>query len=113
VRLVESVQRKAAFLRAVAQAAGLRTRILDRRIEELPPQAADVISARALAPLDVLLGHAEKHLRPEGIGLFPKGETVHKELADAKIRWRFEQKLHPSLTDPRGAIVEIGAVNRA
>jgi 16S rRNA (guanine527-N7)-methyltransferase len=112
VRLVESDQRKAAFLRAVAQAAGLRAQVLDGRIEELPAQGAGVLSARALAPLDLLLGHAEKHLAPEGIGLFPKGEAVHKELADAKIRWRFEQKLHPSLTDPRGAIVEIGAVNR-
>ena len=86
--------------------------MLDWRVEDLPPQGADVISARALAPLDVLLGHAEKHRRPAGIGLFPKGGTVHNEIADAKIRWRFEQELHPSQTDARGAIVQIGAINR-
>jgi 16S rRNA (guanine527-N7)-methyltransferase len=112
VRLVESDQRKAAFLRTVVQAAELPAAVLDRRIEDLPPQAAGVVSARALAPLEALLGHAEKHRCPEGICLFPKGGSVHKEIADAKIRWRFEQKLHPSQTDPRGAIVEIGAINR-
>ena len=112
VTLVESDQRKAAFLRTAVREADLRVTVLDRRMEDLPPQGADVISARAVAPLAVLLGHAEKHRRPEGICLFPKGETVHKEIADAKIRWRFEQELHPSLTDARGAIVEIGAMSR-
>ena len=74
----------------------------DERIEDLPPQGADVVSARALAPLDVLLGYAEKHRRPGGIGLFPKGETVHKEIADAASHWRFDHNIHPSLTEARG-----------
>ncbi len=86
--------------------------VLDRRIEALPPQGADVVSARALAPLTVLLGMAEKHRRPGGIGLFPKGETVHKEIADATAPWRFEKRIHPSLTEQKAAIVEIGAIDR-
>lgn len=113
VRLVESDQRKATFLRTVIHAAALPAAVEDARIEALPPQHADVVSARALAPLATLLDHAEKHRAGTGICLFPKGETVHNELAEARRSWRFEAVLHPSLTDPRAAIVEIGALYRA
>jgi 16S rRNA (guanine527-N7)-methyltransferase len=113
VRLVESDGRKAAFLAAAARAAGLSPKILEARIEALPPQAADVVSARALAPLATLLGIAEKHRVPEGTGLFPKGATVQNEIAEAARHWRFNHKIHASLTDPQAAIVEIGAIDRA
>jgi 16S rRNA (guanine527-N7)-methyltransferase len=113
VRLVESDGRKAAFLATVAREAGIRAEVVDRRIEALPAQAADVISARALAPLSALLAMVQKHRAPGGIGLFPKGEAVHKEIAEASTHWRFEHKIYASLTDPRAAIVEIGAIARA
>jgi 16S rRNA (guanine527-N7)-methyltransferase len=113
VDLVESDQRKAAFLRAVVQAGGLRATVHDCRIEQLPAQGADVVSARALAPLTELLAMLEKHRRPGGTGLFSKGGTVHKEIKDAARQWRFEKKIHPSLTEQKAAIVEIGAVSRA
>lgn len=112
VRLVESDQRKAAFLREAARAAGLTVVVLGERVEALPPQAADVVSARALAPLTDLIGMAEKHRRPGGIALFPKGATVHKELADAAAHWRFDHKIHASLTEQQAALVEIGAIDR-
>ena len=113
VHLVESDQRKAAFLHAVVQAAGLAmTRVHACRVEELDPASADVVTARALAPLQSLLPMAEKHRRPAGIALFPKGATVHKEIAEASARWRFEWKIHPSLTEQEAAIVEIGAIHR-
>jgi 16S rRNA (guanine527-N7)-methyltransferase len=111
--LVESDARKAAFLDAAAVAAGLKVMVHRDRIEHLPAQSADVVSARALAPLDVLLAHAKKHLGTGGIGLFPKGRTVHKEITDAAARWRFDHRIHPSRTDPDAAIVEIGAIARA
>jgi hypothetical protein len=44
--------------------------------------------------------------------LFPKGEAVHKEVADARGRWHFDLRMHPSRTDFRAAIVEIGAMRR-
>jgi 16S rRNA (guanine527-N7)-methyltransferase len=113
VTLVESDQRKAVFLRAAAQAADLAVTVLAERAERLPGQLADVVSARAVAPLSQLLALAEKHLAPQGICLFPKGGTVHKEIADARARWRFDHRMHPSRTDSRAAIVEIGAMSRA
>jgi 16S rRNA (guanine527-N7)-methyltransferase len=112
VRLVESDQRKAAFLREAARAAALAVSVVDERIERLPPQGADVVSARALAPLSDLLPMLEKHRRPGGIGLFPKGGTVHKEIADASAHWRFDHKIYASLIEQKAAIVEIGAIDR-
>ena len=112
VRLVESDTRKAAFLATVAREADLPAEVLVERWQALPPQAADVVSARALGPLTELLAASEKHRRPGGVGLFPKGETVHKELAEASVRWRFDHKLTPSRTEPRAAILEIGAIER-
>lgn len=112
LHLVESDQRKCAFLRSVVTETGITIDISPERIESLPPQSADVISARALAPLPQLLAHAENHLAPGGIGLFSKGRTVHNELAEAEQSWRFAHRVHPSLTDPEAAIVEIGAPTR-
>ena len=43
--------------------------------------------------------------------MFPKGETVHKEIAEARVRWRFDHKLIPSRTEPRAAIVRNRSVS--
>ena len=110
--LVESDQRKAAFLATVARETRVRATVHAERAEAMPALGADVVSARALAPLDTLLGLSEKHRRPGGIGLFPKGASVHKEIAEAAVHWHFDHAIHPSLTDPRAAIVEIGATRR-
>lgn len=110
--LVESDARKCAFLQTVVRDCDINARVHLARIEHagLPP--ADVLSARALAPLSRLLEFSEKLRRPEGICLFPKGETVHKEIADASRLWRLECRIHPSRTESRAAIVEIGAFAR-
>ena len=110
--LVESDQRKAAFLLAVVRELGLSTKVLARRIDELEPLGADFLSARALAPLDALLGFAEQHLAPEGVCIFPKGGKWREELAEATKNWSFSYSTHPSLTDPEAAILTIQEVSR-
>lgn len=111
VTLVESDVRKAVFLGEAARAMGLRPAILSERIESIASLDADVVSARALAPLDRLLDHLEKHRRAGGVGLFPKGDTVHKEIESATQNRRVEHRIHPSITAPGAAIVEVGAVS--
>lgn len=112
VVLVESDARKAAFLATVARETGVKPRILTARIEALAPLEADVVSARALAPLDVLLGYAERHLTPGGVALFPKGEKAQAELDNARAKWRFSLQEHRSLTDPSAAILQIEGLSR-
>ncbi len=103
VTLIESDQRKCAFLRTVLREIGANATVLSERVESAPAQDADILSARALADLPALLGYAQRHLRKDGIGLFPKGVTWKKELAEARKRWQFD-------TDPVTSITGAGAV---
>jgi len=112
VTLVESDGRKAAFLSAVVRETGLHAKVIADRIESLPPLAADVLSARALAPLPQLLAFAEQHLAPGGHALFPKGATHRSEVAESLADWRFDLREHPSKTDPHAVILEIEGVSR-
>jgi 16S rRNA (guanine527-N7)-methyltransferase len=111
--LVESDRRKAAFLAGVIRETGISADVLDARIEDLPPLGADVVSARALAPLDVLLGHAERHLASGGTALFPKGAGYQAELDEALERWRFSVQKHSSRTDPESVVLSLGDIARA
>ncbi len=111
VTLVESDRRKAAFLSSVARDLDLPVAVLAQRAETLalPPQ--DMVSARAFAPLERIIGHVVRLRRATGHALLPKGRAYHKELDAALRLWDFEYKLHPSMTDPDAAIIEIGAIH--
>ncbi|MGI9395409.1 MAG: 16S rRNA (guanine(527)-N(7))-methyltransferase RsmG [Boseongicola sp.] len=110
--LVEADQRKAAFLTALSRETGVRFTVRPCRVEELEPQAADVVSARALAPLPKLLEYASKHLAPDGIALFFKGRRFAEEVANAKKAWSFHAEVMPSVTDKEAAILKIGDIER-
>ena len=112
VTLVESDQRKSAFLRSVARELDLSVTVIADRIEKIGALNADVLSARALAPLTKLLEFAETHLSPDGMALFPKGDKADVEIAEALEQWRFDCKKQPSMTDPRSSILVIGGISR-
>jgi 16S rRNA (guanine527-N7)-methyltransferase len=113
VILVESDLRKATFLRQAAKSLGLSVAVQADRIESLPPLEADVLSARALAPLSDLLAFADLHLRRDGLAVFPKGARHADEIAEARKTWDFDVKTHPSLAEPGAAILMIRKINRA
>jgi len=107
VTLVESDQRKAAFLSAAVRELGLGAKVIPNRVELVSPLGAHVITARALAPLSVLMGFAKRHLAPSGKALFLKGATWQREVDDARRSWGFELAVHPSQTDGAGRILEV------
>lgn len=114
MHLVESDRRKAAFL---IEAAGMlrlgQVKVHAVRIEGaiLPPIAA--VTARALAPLDTLLGHAARFLAPGGIVIFPKGRTAAQELTNAAAHWHFTTERFASRTDPEATILRLSEIRRA
>ncbi|MCB6177997.1 16S rRNA (guanine(527)-N(7))-methyltransferase RsmG [Rhodobacter sp. Har01] len=112
VILVESDQRKAAFLREAARTLHLPVEVHTERAETLPPLTADVVSARALTALDGLCGLAQRHLAPQGVAIFPKGETYAEEITEARKNWRFDLE---TVIDPRhkGAILCLRNITRA
>lgn len=97
--LVESDQRKSAFLMTAARELGLPVKVLVGRAEAVDPLQADVVSARALAPLNVLLGLVGRHMKPGGVALLPKGKTYEQELAAARAEWQFNAATIESRTD--------------
>ncbi len=111
VTLVEADQRKATFLRAVGQSLGLSTIVLSDRVEAIAPQAADAVSARALAPLSQLCAFARQHLAPEGTAIFLKGKTFAAEVADARKNWNFALESHPSITDPSAVVLVLKGIS--
>lgn len=112
VVLIESDQRKAAFLRAAVRETGIRCTVLSERIELAEPQNAAVLSARALADLGDLLAYSERHLGPDGVALFPKGVTWKKELETARRQWSFDCRANKSETEPDAAILAVKGVKR-
>ncbi len=113
--LIESDSRKSAFLREIvrqtALSAILPVDIITDRIENTANTTrvgpVDVISARALAPLDRLLGWSEPYFGSESMALLPKGRGVDAELAAAGRNWDFAFDLVPSLTSEDGRIVVV------
>lgn len=113
VTCIEADVRKATFLRTLSYSVEVPMNILSRRIEETPPQNAETVSARALAPLTKLLSHAERHLAPGGKGVFLKGESWQKEVEEALETFRFSVENIPSPTNPGSAILVVGDISRA
>ena len=68
--------------------------------------------ARALAPLEKLLGYAYPLLQNGAVGLFPKGQDVEAELTEATKYWNIKPNLHSSRTGGQGWIVELDHIER-
>ncbi len=116
LHLVESDQRKSAFLREAARAMGVPATVHVKRIEAVDAAqlhdamggVPQVISARALAPLHELIGLAHPLAGPDTIYLFPKGRSAGDELTEARRYWTIPaaDKL-PSRTDPEASILRL------
>ncbi len=110
VHLVESTGKKAAFLREVVNLLQVPAVIHAVRIEDFGKNfktQPDVVTARALAPLDELLKLAQPLLKQGVIGLFPKGQDVEGELTKASKYWSIDAELVPSKTNPESRIVVV------
>ena len=112
VHLIDSDQRKCAFLRQVALDCDLRVRIHAKRIEQVTGLAADVVTARACAPLDTLLDLAAPFVGASGTCLFLKGAQAEEELTAAERRWMMRVARRASVTDPAGSLLVIADLKR-
>lgn len=113
VHLIESDSRKCAFLREAARVTGTAVTVHNKRIEAVTRLACDVVTARALAPLETLLGWAVPLLRPNGHCIFLKGQNVEGELTDTTKYWKMRTERFDSRSDPGGVVLRIGEIARA
>lgn len=108
VHLVESVGKKAAFLREAIKVTGAHAQVHHMRTENFGDsygKKVDVVTARAVAPLKILCDQAFPLIARGAIGLFLKGQDVDVELTAAAKYWRIEASKIPSATSPEGCIV--------
>jgi 16S rRNA (guanine527-N7)-methyltransferase len=107
VHLVDSTQKKCRFLEEVAKATGAPVEVHWSRAEDLSGLKADVVTARAVAPLTKLLGLAEPFFRATTTGLFLKGRALDAELTAARESWRLHTETFQSRSDPSGSILRV------
>jgi 16S rRNA (guanine527-N7)-methyltransferase len=110
--LIESDQRKAAFLREAVRLTDAPAKVHAVRIEVANVEPALLVTARALAPLPALLGLAHRFLLPDGVALFPKGAEVDRELTEAGAGWNMRVERFQSQTDGNAKIIKLSEVAR-
>jgi 16S rRNA (guanine527-N7)-methyltransferase len=110
VHLVESVGKKANFLREVVQKLGLPAVVHQERAEKFAETCAETVhavTARALAPLKTLCDQAFPLIAKGTLGIFPKGQDVDAELTEAAKYWSIQASVVPSVTSPASSIVMV------
>lgn len=111
VWLIDSLGKRCRFLQEIVDALALPATVINGRAEE-QTVTCDIVTARAVAPMDKLLGYAQPYFQRGAQGLFLKGEKAESELIEARKSWHFGAELAPSQSDPRGRIVKIRSVRR-
>jgi 16S rRNA (guanine527-N7)-methyltransferase len=113
VHLIESNAKKAAFLReavAETQSPAVVHGIRMEKFVETFIERPDIVTARAVSPLSLLLGQCAPLLQAGTLGLFLKGQDVEAELTAASKCWKMTADLVPSKTDPTARIVMVRAL---
>jgi 16S rRNA (guanine527-N7)-methyltransferase len=113
IDLVESNRKKAAFLQAMIGEFDLPARVIARRIEEAPAfvDQPQIVTARALAALPLLLELASPWLLAGATALFHKGRDYRAEVEESSQRWSFDLVEHKSSVDPEGVVLEISGLS--
>ncbi|MBE88135.1 MAG: 16S rRNA (guanine(527)-N(7))-methyltransferase RsmG [Rhodospirillaceae bacterium] len=111
--LIESDQRKAAFLREAARVVNCEITVHAQRIEDVidKVQHAEVITARALSAIEPLLNIIKPVLNEKKLCIFPKAEGIDKEIEALPSDWKVTTRILQSLSDRRGKILVLEAAN--
>lgn len=114
IDLVESNNKKAAFLRTILGSLNAPATVHICRIEDAAGRLdmPEIVTARALAPLPRLLELTAPWLEADATGLFHKGRDYAAEVAESRDAWRFDLVEHRSKIDPASRVLEISGLTR-
>jgi 16S rRNA (guanine527-N7)-methyltransferase len=114
VTLVEAIAKKCRFLETVVADLGLGNAVVvNARVEALPAQGAEVVTARATAPLATLFDWSVRHGAPGARWVFPKGRSWATEVEQARKAFRFDLDVAESRTDREARILLVTNLRRA
>ena len=111
VHLIDSLQKRCRFLQTIVDELELPATVIWGRAEQQSVKV-DVVTARAVAPLDKLLGYAQPYMVRGAQGLFLKGEKAELELQEARKVWHIEGELSVSRSDTRVRILTVRKLRR-
>jgi 16S rRNA (guanine527-N7)-methyltransferase len=115
VHLIESIGKKATFLRDAVREIGVPATVHHGRVEDVAPLLAgeiDVVTARALAPLNELLTMIIPFLERGAQAVLMKGQDIDAELTQAAKYWTIEYTAVPSQTSTTGRIMIVRRLER-
>ncbi len=113
VTLVEPRRLRAEFLSDTVAALGLGNRVTVRPLKAERIQGSfDLITARAVAPLDKILVITEHLSKLRTLWVLPKGKNAQSELAQAQRNWHCDARVELSRTDPQSEILVLRNVRR-
>ena len=117
IHLVESDQKKCTFLREVSMLSETNITVHNSRIENLEYFDVELITARALAPLNKLIDYAESFANKSSTKnkppkmLFLKGKSYRQEISNLIQKQDFSIEEFQSITDKFGKILYINKRN--
>lgn len=111
VWLIDSLGKRCRFLQTIVDELDLPATVINGRAEDHTVKV-DVVTARAVAPMEKLLGYAQGYIRAGAQAVFLKGEKAEAELMEARKVWHLESDLSVSRSDPRGRIVTVRSLRR-
>jgi 16S rRNA (guanine527-N7)-methyltransferase len=110
--MLESDARKGAFLRTAQRELALNCHVVTERIEAATPQDAQVVTARALAPLPKLLSFVDRHLAKTGTAILQKGANWEPEVEEALVNRSFKVQNYTSITDGSAVVLTLTNLER-
>lgn len=115
IDLVESNNKKAAFLKSVLGFLGAPATVHVSRIEQAVGRVEqpEIVTARALAPLPLLLKLASPWLLTGATALFHKGRDYAAEVDESRTSYGFDLVQHVSRIDSESRILEISQLKDA
>lgn len=113
ITLVESITKKTVYLNDVREKLGLsNVKVINSRAENINLPKPNLITARAVAALDVLCGYVSKIGNNNTESLFLKGKSYKDEIAEAEKHWKFDLEVFPNKYSDEGVILKLGNLRK-
>lgn len=108
--LVESNQKKAAFLLHASTLSSNKIEVVNSRSEDLILEC-DILTARAWANIDNLF-KLTRNIIVKNKYLILKGKTCNMEIDEARKYWNFDWYSYPSITSTEGVVLAINNLTK-
>lgn len=113
VKMVESITKKTVYLNDVINRLNLNNaEVINSRVENTVFKNVDVITARAVAALDVLLSYQYKIRSSKTLGIYLKGQSYQQEIENARKIWEFACEVKQNKYCDDGVVLLISDLRR-